>query len=223
MKPSEIKDWIYANPKRKALASSAAFILFFLLFRLVMHTQDFLSELVEDIIIAIGGGVLLAYVIYAVEVKRKRGQAIPSITSTSFFVTVAMMVRILVIGAVLISVGILIIFRIGNWGGEPNNAEQLMTKLVGAAFLVPISILYVLGGWKFAKSWAWAGLSGPSAIGLYFWNANYAWLNPSNNPAAGYDRLYWALCTVPFIPLIVMLIPGILWLWMVRPQSERKD
>jgi hypothetical protein len=137
-----------------------------------------------------------------------------------------MAVRVATIAVIIISVGILIVFRIENWGGDPNRTEQIVMQLVGVVFLAPLSALYVGSGWKFAKSGSllWLFLCGAGAFGLYLWNANYAWHTiPSTNPSNTYDRLYWLLCRVPFIPPGMMLIPWIAWLPTIWPKAKQID
>ena len=221
----EIRDWIYDTPKRKAIAFFIAYVPFLLLLQLVMDSDDLIVDPLKEIGFVVGFGIFGIFLIYAIETRRERGQTIPGVTSMPYFTLLATAVKATIVLIVIISVEILITFRIENWGGDPNRTEQIVMQLVGVAFLAPLSALYVRSGWKFDKSGSllWLLLCGAGAFGLYLWNSNYAWHTLSTNPSITYNRLYWLLCRVPFIPPGMMLIPWIAWLPMIWPKARQTD
>lgn len=221
----EIRDWVRAYPRREAVTSFIVIVSSFLLYRFLMHKDRFLAVPLREVGAALGGGALGGYVVYALRTRQKHGQAIPDVGAVPYYALLALVFKTTLVIAVLVSIGLLIVFRIENWGGDPNATEQMVMKLVGVAFLVPLSALYIASGWKSSKpgSRAWVGLSWIGAIGLYFWNANYAWRSPMTNPYAGYDQVYSLLCRIPLIPPGIALIPWVIWLMMIWPTAEQED
>lgn len=108
---------------------------------------------------------------------------------------------------ILVSILILLAFRIENWGGEPDLHDQNMMKLVGLAFLIPIIIPYLFCGWVFSRpqygNWSYNIIF--PAMALYLWNANYAWQNPVHPISLWHEIFYSLVKGVPFLPILVMV------------------
>lgn len=211
----EVRDWIYATPKRKAIASYLVIVAVMLL----TDVDDVLADPLNELGLAAISGLLVAYLTYTLETRRKLGQPIPAAASIPLFTLFKTVIRIMLVGVVLASLGILIAFRIENWGGGVDQYDELRMKLIGLAFLLPISIPY-LCGLMFGKSLSglWVGLSGVGALGLYLWNSMYLWHTPQTHPGPEYEQLSELLSRLPFVPIVVMLIAGVLWLIMIWPK-----
>ncbi|NJN53508.1 MAG: hypothetical protein HC804_01405 [Anaerolineae bacterium] len=222
MDSGKLKSWKDFSPAWKAGFYFIAMTGTLLLFKFIMDNEDFLETPLKFVIFSLGLGTIGAYIVFAGERRKQQGQEFPTIHSTPLYQPITLIIRIISVLVIVICIGILLAFQIENWGGSPDRAEQIMMKLVGLAFLIPLSALYLVSAWKYKENtsgtwWVYALLA---AVGLYFWIANYAWLNPVTSPPVWYVEVYPVLTGLPFILPLVMMLPIIFWLVMIRPSHE---
>jgi hypothetical protein len=222
----EFKDWATVSPKRRAITALIFMIPLCILFRLYTNPKFFWASPLKELAIFVGGSLLYAYVIYATETFRQQGKEIPHLSNTPGFSGLSLLIKFATALVILVSIGILLLFRIENWGGVPNLREQITMQLVGLAFLVPIGGFYLLCGWVFSnqKYLGWSYIIFLPAMALSIWNANFSWQNPVNPIPSGYEQLYSLAQIIPYLPISIMLIPIIIWLvmaWLKLRQSNK--
>ncbi len=211
-----LKVWATASPKHRAIAALVLMILFAIIFRLFRHFESFLASPLWYWCFMLGISLLWSYVIYVVNTFQHQGKEIPHLVATPGFSVFSLLVKLVATFIVLVSIGLLLFFHIENWGVEPNLQEQLRAQLVGVAFLLPIGAAYLFCGWIFSnpKHCGWSYFILFPALALYLWNTNYAWHNPINPISAGYEIFYSWVQALPFLPLPILVIPLIIWLFM---------
>ncbi len=209
-----LKVWATASPKHRAIAALVLMILFAIIFRLFRHFEGFLASPLGYWGFMVGMSLLWSYVIYTTYTFQQRGEEVPHLAATPSFSIFSLIIKVTAALVVLISIGLLLSFRIENWGGEPNLQEQIRAQLVGVAFLLPIGAAYLFCGWIFSnpKYCSWSYFILFPALALYLWNANYAWHNPVNQISARYEIFYSWVQALPFLPIPILVIPLIIWL-----------
>jgi hypothetical protein len=129
--------------------------------------------------------------------------------------------RALIVAPLLISLLNLALFRIEQWGGGPDPAEEAQMKLVGLVILLILYGVYVVT--VVAESVSWVGVvAGLGAfVGLAIWNENFAWLNPATNPSFAARWFAWLL-PKSFHALFMLHWGLILKYHPLKRQAERK-
>ncbi len=70
---SKLYEWVLKKPHRKAIAGFVMYVSMLCFTRLLAHTQDSLDDFWHEIVYVIISGVLLAILIYLLELKDRRG------------------------------------------------------------------------------------------------------------------------------------------------------
>ena len=120
-------------------------------------------------------------------------------------------VGMLLIINIIISIGLLVLFRIENWGGAPNAPEQRTVQGIGLVVLIPLGALFVSSGLKFAQTGAWSWLIAflIGTLGLSLWNACFTWHNPAAHLSGAEGWLDW-LAKIPVVTVV-----SVFWGWFI--------